>query len=75
VESRDRQRIIRRGLDQLSVEHRAALELVFYQGLNLNEAAVVLACPVGTVKSRLSYAKTWLRGWLVKEGLGAEEVE
>jgi RNA polymerase sigma-70 factor (ECF subfamily) len=40
------------------------LELIFYQGLSLNEAADVLKCPVGTVKSRLSYARQHLRGVL-----------
>ena len=40
------------------------LELVFYQGLTLNEVAEVCSCPLGTVKSRLSYARRHLRGVL-----------
>jgi RNA polymerase sigma-70 factor (ECF subfamily) len=55
---------VRQGLQSLSPEHRAVLELVFYQGLPLNEAAEVLNCPLGTVKSRLSYARQHLRGVL-----------
>ncbi|MBK8421088.1 MAG: hypothetical protein IPL17_20185 [Anaerolineales bacterium] len=51
-------------MQSLSPEHRAVLELIFYQGLSLNEAAAVLKCPVGTVKSRLSYARQHLRGVL-----------
>jgi RNA polymerase sigma-70 factor (ECF subfamily) len=55
---------LREGLKQLSPEHRAVLELVFYQGLSLQEVAQVCDCPLGTVKSRLSYARQQLRGWL-----------
>jgi DNA-directed RNA polymerase specialized sigma24 family protein len=42
------------------------LNLIFYQGLSLNEAAQVLNIPVGTVKSRLSYARDHLRGVLTR---------
>lgn len=59
-------RWVREGLQSLSREHRAPLELVFYQGLSLKEAAEVLDCPLGTVKSRLSYARRHLRGVLVR---------
>lgn len=55
---------IRHGLSRLTPEHRAVLELVFYQGLNLQEAAQVCGCPVGTIKSRLSHARRQLRGVL-----------
>lgn len=55
---------VRQGLQSLSPDHRAVLELVFYQGLSLNEVAKVCNCPVGTVKSRLSYARRHLRGVL-----------
>jgi len=55
---------VRQGLQSLSHEHRAVLELVFYQGLSLKETAEVCGCPVGTVKSRLSYARQQLRGVL-----------
>jgi len=55
---------LRNGLQHLSPEHRAVLELVFYQGLSIEETAGICGCPVGTVKSRLSYARQQLRGWL-----------
>jgi RNA polymerase sigma-70 factor (ECF subfamily) len=57
---------VQRGLQDLSPEHRAVLELVFYQGLDLKEIAQVCDCPVGTVKSRLSYARQHLRGILTR---------
>lgn len=70
VQSREDASLLRLGLDQLSPEHRAVLDLVFYQGLNLQETADVIGCPVGTVKSRLSYARKRLKGLLA----GMEDV-
>jgi RNA polymerase sigma-70 factor (ECF subfamily) len=70
----EQRRLLRDGLDCLPFEQRTVLELVFYQGLSLNEAADVCACPVGTIKSRLSYAKAALRGVLNRQGLTVEDV-
>jgi RNA polymerase sigma-70 factor (ECF subfamily) len=67
--------LLKSGLDRLSLEHRTVLELVFYQGLSLSETAEVCGCPMGTVKSRLSHAKSSLRGALYREGLSAEDLE
>ncbi len=61
VQADQRTQAIRRGLEELSSEHRAVLELVFYQGLSLQETAEVCGCPVGTVKSRLNYARLHMR--------------
>jgi RNA polymerase sigma-70 factor (ECF subfamily) len=47
---------IRAALVQLSPNHRAVIELTFVQGLSYAEIADVMNCPVGTVKSRMSYA-------------------
>jgi len=63
---KDERRWVRQGMQSLSPEHRAVLELVFYQELSLNEVAQVLDVPLGTVKSRLSYARTHLRGMLAR---------
>ncbi len=70
----EQRRLVRAGLESLSLEHRLVLELVFYQGLSLAEAAAVCGCPVGTIKSRLNYAKASLRGALSRAGLNAEDV-
>lgn len=63
---KDERRWVRQGMQSLSPEHRAVLELIFYQELTLNEVAQVLSVPLGTVKSRLSYARTHLRGVLAR---------
>ncbi len=64
AQAEEMKRWVRNGLQDLSTEHRAVLELVFYQGLTLQEVAEVCHCPLGTVKSRLSYARRHLRGVL-----------
>jgi RNA polymerase sigma-70 factor (ECF subfamily) len=69
VEASEQARWVRQGLNGLSTEHRAVLELVFYQGLNLVEIAQVCNCPPGTVKSRLSYARQYLRGVLSRQNM------
>ncbi len=74
VLAREQAALLQMGLDCLSLKHRIVLELVFYQGLSLNEVAAVCDCPVGTVKSRLNYAKAHLRRVLERGGLGAEDV-
>lgn len=51
-------------LDQLSPKHRAVIELAFVHNLPYADIAKVLDCPVGTVKSRMSYALKQLNGWL-----------
>jgi RNA polymerase sigma-70 factor (ECF subfamily) len=73
IMEREQAASLQAGLECLSLKHRMVLELVFYQGLNLNEVAEVCGCPVGTVKSRLNYAKAHLRKVLEQSGLKAED--
>ena len=72
AEAADRRRALQAALGGLSREHRAVVELVLYQGLSLAEAAQVCGCPVGTVKSRLSYARAHLRKSLGRAGQQGE---
>jgi RNA polymerase sigma-70 factor (ECF subfamily) len=60
---------LRSALAELSPEHRAVLELTFYHGFSYREIARIVDCPVGTVKSRMSYAKATLRGILERMGV------
>jgi RNA polymerase sigma-70 factor (ECF subfamily) len=50
-----------RAFQRLSADQRIAVVLRYYRGLTLTEIAEVLAVPVGTVRSRLHYAKRALR--------------
>jgi RNA polymerase sigma-70 factor, ECF subfamily len=45
----------------LSAPHREILMLIGVNGLNYEEAADILGCPIGTVRSRLSRARTELQ--------------
>jgi RNA polymerase sigma-70 factor (ECF subfamily) len=56
AETTQRREWIRQAVEQLPETLRAAINLVYYQGLKYREAAVVLEIPVGTVKSRLHSA-------------------
>jgi len=47
---------VRKAINCLSIKHRAVLELAFVQGMSYKDIAHVVGCPVGTVKSRMSYA-------------------
>ena len=72
--SDERRKTLRAGLERLSLEHRTVLELVFYQGMTLKETAKVCQVPVGTVKSRLNYAKAALKGAVSRQGVALEDL-
>lgn len=55
------------GLGRISLHHREVLTLFFLQDLSIEEIAEVLGIPVGTVKSRLNYAKRALKAVLEEE--------
>jgi RNA polymerase sigma-70 factor (ECF subfamily) len=52
---------LRRAFERLHLDHRAVLHLVAIEQMSYEEAAAVLQCPVGTVRSRLSRARAQLR--------------
>jgi RNA polymerase sigma-70 factor (ECF subfamily) len=60
-------------LDRLAPEHREVLLLRFLEEMPYEDIARVAGCPVGTVRSRLHYAKHALRQILEKEGDGERE--
>ncbi len=57
-------------LRQLSVKHREVIDLISYHGFSCEEVANILSIPLGTVKSRLSYARQALAAAL---NVGASE--
>jgi RNA polymerase sigma-70 factor (ECF subfamily) len=57
-------------LEKLTPEHRQVIRLAHYQGLTLREISELTGLPLGTVKSRTSYALRALR--LALEEMGVE---
>lgn len=55
------------GLGRISLPHRDILTLFFLRDLSIEEIAQVLSVPVGTVKSRLYYARLALKDVLERE--------
>jgi RNA polymerase sigma-70 factor, ECF subfamily len=55
---------VRAALDQLPVEQRDVLVLRFMEEMSYEQIAHVVQCPVGTVRSRIHYAKLALRAKL-----------
>jgi RNA polymerase sigma-70 factor (ECF subfamily) len=58
---------VHRALSRISLAHREVLTLHFMDDLSLEQMADILAVPLGTVKSRLCYAKRALRVILERE--------
>ena len=54
-------------LDRVSLAHREVLTLFFLQDLSLEQIAEVIDAPIGTIKSRLHYAKQALQCAMEKE--------
>ena len=61
AEQSETQSAVRRALSRLSEEHRQVLLLRYMQELDYSEIAAALAVSEGTVKSRISRAKTRLK--------------
>lgn len=55
-------------MTKLTPEHREVLELVFFQNFGCKEIAEIVEIPLGTVKSRLSYARHALKKALISNG-------
>lgn len=61
AESSEIQTIVRSAISELHIQQRVVIVLHYLTGLSLEDIADVLDVPVGTVKSRLHYARENLR--------------
>ena len=57
VERDELRRAVHQALGQLSAGHRLVIVLVDLEGMPYEQAAKVVGCPVGTIKSRLARAR------------------
>ncbi|HLH98483.1 MAG TPA: sigma-70 family RNA polymerase sigma factor [Xanthobacteraceae bacterium] len=60
MEQEDRRKLMRGFLAQLSPLHREVLDLVYYHEKSIEEVAQIVEAPVGTVKTRMFYARNHL---------------
>ncbi|HEX7738895.1 MAG TPA: RNA polymerase sigma factor SigM [Marmoricola sp.] len=65
----ERRRLVLAGLAELNAEQRAALVLVDMEGYPVGEAAEILRCPPGTVKSRCARGRARLAELLGGTGI------
>lgn len=73
LEESERKRLVRTALDRLSEDHREIIVLKNFKEHSYKEIADILGVPIGTVMSRLFYARQALRALieqLEREGLG-----
>jgi RNA polymerase sigma factor (sigma-70 family) len=59
--------VLRSTLQQISPDRRAALSMFYLEQMSLSEIAEALSLPLGTVKSRLHYAKQELKAALERK--------
>lgn len=61
--------LMRYCIEKLSDNHRTVVHLAFFQELNYTEIAKILACPEGTVKTRMFHAKQKLKDCLLRASM------
>lgn len=53
-----------KGLERLTADQRVVIELVYGVGYKLEDIAIIMDCPIGTIKARLFHARVKLRNVL-----------
>lgn len=66
AEREETSRMVKEVIDNLPPTHRAVVMLFYVENLSIEEIAEVLDLPVGTIKSRLYYARVQLRDALIR---------
>jgi RNA polymerase sigma-70 factor (ECF subfamily) len=62
--------LLEQGMKTLSANQRAVVELTYYYGCSYEEIAIIVDCPVNTVKTRMFHARAKLKA--VLPGLGRD---
>jgi len=52
---------LKAAMNELTVDHRAVLDLTYFHGLGYREIAEIMNCPVDTVKTRMFHARRRLK--------------
>lgn len=67
IEERELYALVHEAIEKLDFKHRATLVLFYMHDFSLEEISAIMECPVGTVKSRLYYARKNLREELLAD--------
>jgi RNA polymerase sigma-70 factor (ECF subfamily) len=74
MQKEQRRTILQDCLTQLSVVHREIVDLVYYHGRSIEEAAAVIGVPLNTVKTRMFYARKRIAELLAAQGLARAHI-
>lgn len=74
AEARELRPAVHDEVNRLPVKLRSAIVLCYFEGLSQDEAARQLACPLRTLKGRLSRGRELLRSRLTRRGLTVSSV-
>jgi RNA polymerase sigma-70 factor, ECF subfamily len=69
LQKEQRRAILQECLTQLSAVHREIVDLVYYHGKKIEEAATILGVPLNTVKTRMFYARKRIGELIAAKGL------
>ena len=68
LQKKDEGNLLRRCIEQLTPDHRAVIDLVYYHGKTVDEAAEILDAPRNTVKTRMFYARKKIHEHYLRAG-------
>lgn len=74
AQARELEELVAQAIEQLSPKHRAVFVLHASENLSYRQIADVLGCNIGTVMSRLFYARKRLREELTRLGYALDEI-
>jgi RNA polymerase sigma-70 factor (ECF subfamily) len=69
LQKRDTGAILRDCLEQLSSAHREIIDLIYYHGRTIDDAAQILGVPQNTVKTRMFHARKRIADLLAARGI------
>jgi RNA polymerase sigma-70 factor, ECF subfamily len=71
VQTKDRNSIVQKCLQELSPAHREVIDLVYYHEKSVEEVAQIVGVPAATVKTRMFYARNKMAELLKQSGVSA----
>jgi RNA polymerase sigma-70 factor, ECF subfamily len=74
MQKQQQRAILQDCLTQLSATHREIVDLVYYHGKKIEEAASILGVPLNTVKTRMFYARKRIGELIAAKGLAPAHI-